>query len=198
VLAFPAFYYLFILGANFMITPAVGGQSFIQRINPANKIMLISSIFFFYYLPFFSLYENKKKLLINILNFKEFLFTLLVFLPLIYFFSYEMSFTGGGIFFHISNVLFNNNIFLYLVSFFSILLVIKISKYDKINFFIFFLILINNPQLTIYHKYYDPLFWVLILFLMNIELNLEKIFNLKNILIFYIFSCSFLLISIFK
>ena len=100
--------------------------------------------------------------------------------------------------FHISNFLFDKNIFLYFVSFFSILLIVKISRYDKKNLFLFFLILFSNPQLTIYHKYYDPLFWVLILFLMNIELNLEKIFNLKNILIFYIFSCSFLLISIFK
>jgi hypothetical protein len=60
------------------------------------------------------------------------------------------------------------------------------------------LVLFSNPQLTIYHKYYDPLFWILLLLLMTIKLNLSKIFDLKNMFTFYLFSLSFLLIALFK
>ena len=131
------------------------------------------------------------------LNLKIVIVLLFSFL-LIYFFSYEQRFTGGGIFFHISNLIFNNNLLLFLIFFFSFPLIIEISKQNIKNIFIFILVLFSNPQLTIYHKYYDPLFWVLLLLLMNIKLNLSKIFDLKNMFIFYLFSLSFLLISLFK
>jgi len=197
-LAFPAFYYLFILNINFLKVAAISDMPLIQRFNPANKIVLISSIFFFYYIPFLALYENKLKFLKKIFNYKRFLITLLFSFLLIYFFSYEQRFTGGGIFFHISNLIFNNNLLLFLIFCFSFLLIIEISKQNIKNIFIFILVLFSNPQLTIYHKYYDPLFWVLLLLLMNIKLNLSKIFDLKNMFIFYLFSLSFLLISLFK
>lgn len=197
-LAFPAFYYLFILDINFLKVIVISDVPLIQSFNPANKIVLISSIFFFYYIPFLALYENKLKFLKKIFNYKRFLITLLFSFLLIYFFSYEQGFTGGGIFFHISNLVFNNNLLLFLIFCFSFLLIIEISKQNIKNIFIFILVLFSNPQLTIYHKYYDPLFWVLLLLLMNIKLNLSKIFDLKNMFIFYLFSLSFLLISLFK
>ena len=162
------------------------------------KIILISSIFLFYYIPFLALYENKLKFLKKIFNYKRLLITLSFGFLLIYFFSYEQRFTGGGIFFHISNLIFNNNLLLFLIFFFSFPLIIEISKQNIKNIFIFILVLFSNPQLTIYHKYYDPLFWILLLLLMTIKLNLSKIFDLKNIFIFYLFSLSFLLIALFK
>ena len=170
----------------------------IQRFNLSNKIILISSIFLFYYIPFLALYENKLKFFKKIFNYKSLLITLLFSFLLIYFFSYEQRFTGGGIFFHISNLIFNNNLLLFLIFFFSFLLIIEISKQNIKNLSIFILVLCSNPQLTIYHKYYDPLFWILLLLLMSIKLNLSKIFDLKNIFIFYLFSLSLLLISLFK
>ena len=196
-LAFPAFYYLFVLDINFLKVPAID-VPLIQRFNLSNKIILISSIFLFYYIPFLALYENKLKFFKKIFNYKSLLITLLFSFLLIYFFSYEQRFTGGGIFFHISNLIFNNNLLLFLIFYFSFLLIIEISKQNIKNLFIFILVLCSNPQLTIYHKYYDPLFWILLLLLMSIKLNLSKIFDLKNIFIFYLFSLSLLLISLFK
>ena len=196
-LAFPAFYYLFVLDINFLKVSAIGAP-LIQRFNPSNKIILISSIFLFYYIPFLALYENKLKFLKKIFNYKRLLITLLFSFLLIYFFSYEQRFTGGGIFFHISNLIFNNNLLLFLIFCFSFPLIIEISKQNIKNIFIFILVFFSNPQLTIYHKYYDPLFWILLLLLMNIKLNLSKIFYLKNMFIFYLFSLSLLLISLFK
>tara|TARA_Y100000590_G_scaffold163945_1_gene187888 strand:+ start:7148 stop:8395 length:1248 start_codon:yes stop_codon:yes gene_type:complete len=196
-LAFPAFYYLFVLDINFLKVPAID-VPLIQRFNLSNKIILISSIFLFYYIPFLALYENKLKFFKKIFNYKSLLITLLFSFLLIYFFSYEQRFTGGGIFFHISNLIFNNNLLLFLIFYFSFLLIIEISKQNIKNLSIFILVLCSNPQLTIYHKYYDPLFWILLLLLMSIKLNLSKIFDLKNIFIFYLFSLSLLLISLFK
>ena len=197
-LAFPAFYYIFILDVNFLKITAVPDIPLIQRFNIANKIVLISCIFFFYYIPFLILHENKFKFLKKIFDYKRAVITLLFSFLLIYFFSYEPRFTGGGIFFHISNLILNNNSLLFLIFFFSFLIIVEISKQDVKNLLIFVLVLLSNPQLTIYHKYYDPLFWVLLLLLMNIKLNLSKIFDLKNMSVFYLFSLSFLLISLFK
>ena len=55
-----------------------------------------------------------------------------------------------------SNFLFNNNIFFYIIGFISILIFSPYLINSKENLFLFILILINNPQYTIYHKYFDP------------------------------------------
>ena len=147
------FYYLFVLDINFLKVPAID-VPLIQRFNLSNKIILISSIFLFYYIPFLALYENKLKFLKKIFNYKSLLITLLFSFLLIYFFSYEQRFNGGGIFFHISNLIFNNNLLLFLIFYFSFLLIIEISKQNIKNLSIFILVLCSNPQLTIYHKYF--------------------------------------------
>ena len=44
-------YYLFILDVNFLKITAVPGIDMINRINPANKILIISSLILFYSIP---------------------------------------------------------------------------------------------------------------------------------------------------
>jgi len=196
-LAFPAFYYVFILDIHFMETGITFAENltFINTINPANKIILISSIFLFYTIPFFTIKEIKSNYVPLFLNKKSILISLIILIPSIFFFTYQNDFTGGGIFFHTSDLLFNNNLLLYFVGFFSILLFVVISR-DSLNNVILLLILImSNPQLTIYHKYYDPLIWILLLLLFNIKLKPENIFNFKIISFFYIFSIFFLTLS---
>ena len=125
-LAFPAFYYLFILDVFFIHTGATPGNDINvlgirNNFNIANKILIINGLIFFYLLPFF-LYLQKTFLLKE-LKYKE-LFLLISFsLINIYLFNYKIEFTGGGIFFQISNFLFSNNILLYLVSIYAIFIV---------------------------------------------------------------------------
>ena len=68
----------------------------------------------------------------------------------------------------------------------------------KKNIVLFFCLIIFNPQLSIYHKYFDPLIYFLILFLFEIKgvdiIKLSKKLYFK-ILIFYSF---FLLLNIYK
>jgi hypothetical protein len=198
VLALPAIYYLFILDVNFLKIAAIAYTSSLQNLNVANKIVLISTIFFFYFLPFFLIYENKYKFIKKLFEIKNVVFSLILTFVCIYFFSYNSSFYGGGIFFKFSNFLFNNNILLFFIFFISLLLILKISAWSKFNILIFIILIFNNPQLSIFHKYYDPLIWILLLFFFDLKTNKDKIFNPKVISFFYLFSSVFLVLSLFK
>jgi len=104
---------------------------------------------------------------------------------------------GGGIFFHLSNLLFNNSVILFLIFTIFIYLINKLNYLTFNNIYLFFIIILFNIQYTIYHKYFDPLLLFLFLFLFdfkqNKNLNLSKIS--KNYFILYSF---FLLISFGK
>ena len=196
LLSLPAFYFLFILDVMFLTIPAVNEIDSFTRINPANKILIISSIIFFHSIPFiyckFSLIKEK----FNNLNIYENIFLIIFILLNIFFFNYKLNFTGGGIFLHFSNI-FNSNIIFFLICYFSFIFIYIISTLDKKNFFLLVIIFLSNPQLTIYHKYYDPL--LLITFFLLFNLNLNNALNQKKyVLFFYIHSLFFLLLSLVK
>ena len=196
LLSLPALYYLFYLKIMFLTSHAVGNVEAFTRFNPSNKILIISTIIFFHILPFIYLKFNffKKKFLQ--LKLKEFLLTFLILLVCIYYFNYEKSFTGGGIFFHISNI-FNSNLIFFIISYFCLLTIYILIKLNFNNFLLFIIIFLSNPQLTIYHKYYDPL--ILILFFLLYKISIDKKFNnTKYISFFYIHSFLFLLSSFLK
>ena len=201
-LAFPAFYYLFILDVFFIspgLTPGNENQFFglNNNFNFSNKILIIGSIFFFYLLPF--VFYFKDKFYLKELNRKE-LLLILIFVSLnILLFNYKIVFTGGGIFFKVSNYIFQNNIIFYLISFYSLIIIyLFLFKKNKIdNLILVLIILISNPQLSIYHKYYDPL--LIFLFFTIFNLNFKKnYFSLKNIAILNIFYLSFWVLNFLK
>ena len=55
------------------------------------------------------------------------------------------------------------------------------------------LLIVSNPQLTIYHKYYDPL--LLIMFFTMFNLKFYEL-SLKKYLIFFVYLITFLGVSI--
>ena len=202
ILAFPAFYYLFILDVFFInpgLTPGNENDFFglNNNFNFSNKILIIGSIIFFYLLPF--VFYFKDKFYLKELNRKE-LLLIFIFVSLnILVFNYKTVFTGGGIFFKLSNYIFQNNIFFYIISFYSLIIIylilIKKNKID--NLILVSIILISNPQLSIYHKYYDPL--LIFLFFTIFDLNFKKnYFSIKNIAILNIFYLSFLVLNFLK
>jgi hypothetical protein len=190
-LSLPAIYYVFFLKILFFLTPVSEYGKTIIAFNPSNKIILISSIFLFHYLPFFFLTKNKYKITNNNL-----IILTSVFLLLIYFFNYKVLYTGGGIVYKLSNILFNNNYFLYFFSFLGLLLMWNLSYRNLYNLLLIFLIIIGNPQLEIYHKYYDPMLIILFFTLFNLEFN--KIYLKKRIIILYIFNFFFLIANLLK
>ena len=168
-----------------------------NNFNLSNKVLIISSLIFFYLLPFILYF--KKKIFLKDLNFKEISILFIFSFINIYLFNYKIEFTGGGFFFKISDFLFESNLLFYCISIYSILLVYSIFLQNKNldNIIILLILLVSNPQLSIYHKYYDPL--LIFLFFSIFEIAIKKdYFDYKNIFILNLFSISFLILNFLK
>ena len=197
LLSLPALYYLFVLDVNFLTKTAAitEKKNFIFFNNIANQILIIPSIIFFYFLPF---------VLTNILNlnFKnitsKIIISLLIFIICLIYFDYKFSYTGGGIFFKTSYYLFENNYIFYLMSYISLLFLFLILSNKFENYLIFLLILLSNPQISIYHKYYDPFLIIILFSLVNIDIDMKKIMKFKTNVFIYLYFTMFLIIGFFK
>ena len=192
ILSLPMFYYLFILDVNFMSTVAVANIDIFTRINPFNKILMISSLIFFYIIPI--IFNNSfKNCIDNHFKLNQIFYTLILLIFSIFFFDYSTEFTGGGIFFRLSHFLFDNNYLFFIITYISILLILIIFKLNFNNILLFIILILSNPQLTIYHKYFDPLLILLFLLTFDFNFSKEKIINKKLLSNFY-----FLLSSAFS
>ncbi len=164
------------------------------KYNLSNKVIIISSMLFLFFLPFISkknfLKNNKIPIDLNFFIILSFIFIN------IYFYNFLHN-AGGGIFYHLSNLLIGNSLFLFLVFFISLYLFRYFDLYNLNNIFLFIVLIFYNLQFTIYYKYFDPLMFFLFLFLaiykkkMNINLNILS----KKYLLFYLF---FLLMNFSK
>ncbi len=197
--SFPVFYYLIILDINFLMVNTPGtitGENISLSFNFSDKILIISSIILFHFSPFIInkdfLYDILKSLQKNIF------FIGALFVLLVYFFNYQINYTGGGIFFQISNLFFKNNIFFYFISFISLTFIFYLSKNSLCNLIIFCTLIISNIQNTIYHKYYDPLLMILFFSLINFPKKINFFERKYNILIIYLFYALFIFSRIFK
>ena len=195
----PILYYLFILDVNFLAagrTPSLNNESINFSFNLSDKLMIISSIIFFHLSPILIM-NNSYKHFINFLI-KNFIKLIPLLVCLIYFFNYHLTYTGGGVFFILSNLLFNNNYLFYIGSFFFVGFVVYIASLNLNNFFLLTLLIISNIQNTIYHKYYEPM--ILIIFFTLIKYpgveNLLK--KRKNIFYIYLLSFIYILMRVFK
>lgn len=190
-LSVPAIYYVFFLKIFFFLTPVSEYGKSIITLNLSNKIILISSIFLFHYFPLFFVTKTNYSIPIKYLIILTFIFAILI-----YFFNYQSFFTGGGIIYKLSNILFNNNYFIYFFSFFGFLLIFNLSYKNFNNFLLIILVILQNPQLEIYHKYYEPM--LLIIFFTLFNFNFDRLKLQKRILIFYIFNSFFLIANFIK
>ena len=198
ILALPAFYYIFILDINFFLKSAAIGIENNEKIifnNLFNDILITFSIIFFYLIPFLFL----KIIKINkILTIKNFLISLAIFLVCVLNFNYNYSYSGGGIFFKFSNFFFENNYLFYFITLISIYLVLPLIMNNYFNLLFFLLIIFNNPQYTLYHKYFDPFLLLTFFTVLNLNFNLNKIVYRKNYLYIFSYFVVFLIISNLK
>ena len=198
VLAIPIFYYIFVLDINFLLQTAAIGFDENERIifnNLFNDVLITFSIIFFYLTPFLFFKIIK---IDNVFKFKNILISTLIFLICIFYFDYNYFYSGGGIFFKISYFFFNNNYLFYLISFFAILITCPLILKNYFNILLFAIIIFNNPQYTIYHKYFDPFLIIAFFTIFSFDINLKKIFYEKNYLIIFFYFLSFLIISNLK
>ena len=196
LLSLPAIYYIFILDINFINkSAAIGferGQN-ILFVNIFNNILLTFSLIFFYLIPF--IYSRTIDY-IKLFSYKKILATSLVFLLLTLNFDYNYEYSGGGAIFKFSNFFFNNNLIFFIFSFFSIFFIFTVFEYRVIsNYILFILIILNNPQYTIYHKYFDPFLIIVFFSLFQFKLNLKSLSEFKNLIFIYLYFISFLIIN---
>ena len=180
----------------FSASAVPGGIENSAGLNIFNKIALISSIFIFYLIPF--LISKSIQIPFKNINFKNLIFVLILSLISIFFFTYKYEYTGGGVFFKISYFIFNNNYLFFIVVTVSLMINYLLFSFSKYNFLIIVLIILSNPQVTIYHKYYDPFLLILFFTLFDLNLIKAKLFSKKSIVFFYLFSLFFLVLSVSK
>ena len=162
--------------------------------NIFNDLIITFSIIFFYLIPFL---KEKIIQITKILSFHNIFISIIMSIICIYFFNYRYEYSGGGIFFKISNYIFDNNLFFYIIGFISILVFLPTLLKNKENLFIFILILLNNPQYTIYHKYFDPFLLIIFFSLFNFEISLKEKKS-KHFIFIYSYFLIFLIIGNLK
>ena len=125
----------------------------------------------------------------------ELIYSLIILFISFHFFNYSPEFTGGGIFFKLSFYLFQNIYLFFLISLLSCVVILNTFKINLNNFLLLVILIISNPQLTIYHKYFDPLLIILFFLFFDFKFSKEIFFNKKFLLNIFIFYFSFLLVN---
>lgn len=194
ILAFPAFYYVFILGIDKWIF------TYLFRENIITPISLASTLICFYLFPF--LIKDILKKRNEFFNFKNLLIFGIVFTLMLFFFNYERDYSGG-IFYRLSNIIFNNNITFYIISSLSLSMLFiifgKKTSFRNTDILIIVILFLLEIDGVVYHETYDPLIYILILSLFKSEiikkfilkLNLYKLILLFSYLILFYTSSVF-------
>ncbi len=195
LLALPALLYYF---ANdfYLIKYSVADVNLGLRLNIFNKIIIISSLIFFYFIPFVD-----KKIVYKTLdifkNINQHYILIIFSLICIYLFNFPSN-IGGGIFFHLSKVITGNNYLLYLIFILSIFL-FKAAKLINIhNVLLFVCFILYNLQVSIYHKYFDPLLLFVLLFCISNNLIKNQKSLIEVIKKYYLLYIAFLGMSFYK
>ena len=200
ILSLPFLLYLFYLDVNFLFNNNIHDLSYnsFSLENLSNKIILIISIFLFYLFPFILINLNKVKFDFSKLTFK-FIFTSLIFLIIIYFFdfslSYEYTNSGGGFFYNLSNLLFKNNILLFILSYFTYLYLLEIFTLNSSNFILFLCLIFSHPQLTLWQANFSPTILFLLVLLFKGVINQSNL-NFKTLNISYLYFSIYLISNI--
>tara|TARA_B100000941_G_C28472262_1_gene537089 strand:+ start:51 stop:1301 length:1251 start_codon:yes stop_codon:yes gene_type:complete len=190
LLSLPAILFLFFRQEIYVFNgPSGFPVDFADVFNMSNKVLLICSIITVYFFIYFNIQQFLYEPFKFICKFKNVTIFSTIIAILIFFFNYPITENfGGGIIFKLSNKLFNNNLLFYVFSIYSLILICThLSLKDNI-IVICILIFLYNIQYTIYMKYYDPLIYFILFFLLKTKLN-EKLFKNKYYLKRIYFFC---------
>ena len=196
-LAIPAFLYYYINDFYFFGASVKNTVNLSDQLNISNKIVVISSLIFFYFIPFINK-KMLKKIIDVFKDLKKQLITIIFFFISIYFFSYPTGNFGGGIFYHLSQYFFGNNIFLFVIFLLTILFFKEAKLINLNNFLLFLCLVLYNLQASIYHKYFDPMLLFIFLFLMTNNRITNQIIFFDIAKKYYLFYLFFLGISFYK
>tara|TARA_Y100000816_G_scaffold58818_1_gene38522 strand:+ start:1442 stop:2749 length:1308 start_codon:yes stop_codon:yes gene_type:complete len=200
IFSLPALYYIVEKDVITSFTHAQGiSTSLSESLNISNKIIIISTMILFFILPIINLNELVRKLKsIKILP----LTIMFIFFVLnIYFFNFpsmKVGGFGGGFFYKLSNLIFENNYLFFFAFLISIITIYLTTFRNWNNYFIYLLLILFNPQLTIYNKYYDPLIYIIFLLLINFDVNKHFFEKKYNYLQLYFLYVAYLIMGLLK
>jgi len=200
ILATPFFYYLFYLDVNFIFNDDSWdiGDNFYSLNNISNKIIIIISLFLFYLFPLILTRLINIKYKFTKFSIKK-IFTIILYFFIIYFFnfstSYELTNSGGGFFYNLSNFLFHNNYLLFFISFFIYLYLIKIFIFNSSNLILFLCLIFSNPQVTLWQANFSPTIFCLILLLFKGIIDKNHL-DFKTLIISYSYFFIYLISNI--
>ena len=201
LLSIPFFLYLFVFKINFLFNVSGWdiGEDFYSIVNISNKIIIIISLFFFYLFPFILSKKINYNFKYIIEAKKKFIFFLILIFLATYFFdftdTYKLTNSGGGFIYNFSQMILANNFILFAVCFFTCIYLFKIFEFDKNNLLLFLVLVLSNPQNTIWQANFSPTMFFLILLIFNLNFK-DEVFNLKTIYINYFYFTLYLIGSI--
>ena len=195
IVSLPAILFLAWKGFYFFGAQGVSDLDKMTSFNLSSKIIIITSLILYFLIPILDFKETTLQIK-NRFNIKLIFLIIILTLFFSFFFDYPYFLNGGfgGGFFHkLSNLLFGNNLLLFIIFFISLMIFIYNFKINYDNLIIYLSLIIFNLQFTIYNKYYDPI--VLFLLILVTDFNVEKhlfknkfqMIKLVIILIFYLF-----------
>ena len=200
ILSIPFFFYVYSINIFDNFYGAEGFDvSFSQSINLSNKIIVILTMFLFFIFPII----NIKKILKEIILIKALPLLIILFFGFlnIYFFNFpyiEGGAFGGGFFHKLSNILFNNNYFFYFTFIVSLFAIYGILSKNFDNLILLIVLILSNPQFTVYNKYFDPLIFILFLTLFKLDIKNHFFKKKYKFIQLYVFSFIYLLIALIK
>ena len=109
--------------------------------------------------------------------------------------AYEYTNSGGGFFYNLSNLLFKNNIILFILSYFTYLYLIEILRLNNSNLLLFVCLILSHPQLTMWQANFSPTILFLLLLLFSDVINKNNL-NLKTLIISYLYFSIYLISNI--
>ena len=191
LLSIPCIIYLSSKDINtiFTVAQGMGGVSFHKSLNISNKLLIISSIFFYLILPLINFKEIYLK--VKKISFLKIIFLILFISVNIYLFNFPHDKWGGGFFHKFSNLFFENNYLFFFSTFISILTIYVLTDKKFQNYLILIILILYNPQLTIYMKYFDPLIFITFLTLFDFDLKKHfvnktyRYYQFYGVIIFY-------------
>ena len=208
LLSFPAIYYVFVLDVNFLSQFLLRGENdvLLDFTLPAfvNQFSITLTILFFYSTPFI-LSNIKKNFQINNFKNNKLILPIIFLFLLIFYFNYSLPY-GGGIFYKLSILIFENNYLFYffsVMSFYGLILIFSNSLQNKETIFDFTLLLILillDMDGVFYHETYDPLVYFIFFLLVKNKFYLsftKKLTNKKFVLL-SLFCIAFYALSILK
>lgn len=146
----------------------------------------------FFYLSFLLFNKETFKVFINkIKNFTKIEICVLLFLFFLVFYNqslfvFDSRLRGGGFFYKLSYLILNNNLIFIISSLLGLIAVYIAFKYEHKILHMILIINLMALNYTIYQKYFEPLFFIIIAILYKNFLIDNILMSLKNTLIFYV------------